>query len=256
MRSLIAFTKKEWMEQSRSGRLFLLGILFFLLGVMNPAIAKLTPWMYEVLSDSIAESGLTVATVAVDAMTSWAQFFKNAPMGLIVFILLESSVFTREYQSGTLVLTLTKGFARYKVVVSKGTVLATLWTACYWLSFAVTYGYNEFFWNNADVENLLFSAFCWWLLGMWAVLSAIFFSALARANTGVIIGTGATFFAAYLIGLLPGAKAYSPSMLMSASSLLSGTGEADSYSRAIAVTVALCALFAAAGVVALNRKRL
>ena len=35
MKSLLAFIKKETMEQFRSGRLMILGILFVLLGVMN-----------------------------------------------------------------------------------------------------------------------------------------------------------------------------------------------------------------------------
>ena len=43
MKSLLAFIKKETMEQFRSGRLMILGILFVLLGVMNPAVAKITP---------------------------------------------------------------------------------------------------------------------------------------------------------------------------------------------------------------------
>ena len=45
MKSLFAFMKKEWMEQVRSGKVILLGIIFVLLGIMNPAVAKLTPWM-------------------------------------------------------------------------------------------------------------------------------------------------------------------------------------------------------------------
>ena len=40
MKSLLAFIKKETKEQFRSGRLMILGILFVLLGVMNPAVAK------------------------------------------------------------------------------------------------------------------------------------------------------------------------------------------------------------------------
>ena len=40
MRSLIAFIKKEFTEQLRSGRLIILGLLFVLFGIMNPAIAK------------------------------------------------------------------------------------------------------------------------------------------------------------------------------------------------------------------------
>ena len=43
MRAFLAFMKKEWMEQIRSSRLVVLTILFVLFGIMNPAIAKLTP---------------------------------------------------------------------------------------------------------------------------------------------------------------------------------------------------------------------
>ena len=82
----------------------ILVIIFILLGIMNPAVAKLTPWLIEMMADSLEASGMTVTAVTVSAMDSWVQFFKNAPMGLIAFILLESSIFTKEYQSGTLVL--------------------------------------------------------------------------------------------------------------------------------------------------------
>ena len=51
MKSLLAFMKKEWMEQVRSGRLLILVIIFILLGIMNPAVAKLTPWLLEMMAD-------------------------------------------------------------------------------------------------------------------------------------------------------------------------------------------------------------
>ena len=142
MRSLIVFIKKEFTEQLRSGRLMILGLLFVLFGIMNPAIAKLTPWLLETMADSLAESGMIVTDVKVSAMDSWVQFYKNIPMGLIAFVLLESSIFTKEYTSGTLVLSLTKGLERYKVVISKTVVLTVLWSLGYWLCFGITYGYN------------------------------------------------------------------------------------------------------------------
>ena len=105
--------------------------MFVAIGIMNPAIAKLTPWMFELLADTLKESGMTVTEVPVDALTSWTQFYKNIPMALIVFVLMESSIFTKEYQSGTLVLTLTKGLERYKVVLAKTFVLTVLWSVGY-----------------------------------------------------------------------------------------------------------------------------
>ena len=149
MRSLFAFMKKELLEQLRSGRLAVMGLLFVLFGIMNPAVAKLTPWLLEVMSDSLADSGMTVTDVTVTAMDSWVQFFKNIPIALIIFVLLQSSIFTKEYSSGTLVLSLTKGLARYQVVVSKAALLIALWSACYWMCFGITYAYNAYFWDNA-----------------------------------------------------------------------------------------------------------
>ena len=117
MRSLIAFMKKEWTCLLRSGHLVFLGILFVLFGIMNPAIAKLTPWLLETMADSLAESGMNVTNVTVDALTSWVQFFKNIPIALIAFLLIENNIFTKEYQSGTLILALTKGLNRSTVVI-------------------------------------------------------------------------------------------------------------------------------------------
>ena len=240
MKSLLAFMKKEWMEQVRSGRLLILVIIFILLGIMNPAVAKLTPWLLEMMADSLEASGMTVTAVTVSAMDSWVQFFKNAPMGLIAFILLESSIFTKEYQSGTLVLALTKGLDRHKVVISKAIILTLLWTVCYWFCFTITFGYNTYFWDNSIAQNLFFSVICWWLFGSLVVALTVLFSTLSNSNTGVLAGTGCTVLVSYLIGLIPKAKEYLPTLLMDGNSLIYGTVEARSYVTAIYITVLLC----------------
>ncbi len=256
MKTLFAFTKKEWMEQIRSGKLVILGILFVLLGIMNPAVAKLTPWMMEMMEDSLAEAGMIVTDVNVDAMTSWTQFFKNIPMGLIAFVLIESSIFTKEYESGTLILALTKGLERYKVFVSKGIILAILWTICYWICYGITYFYNDFYWDNSILHNLTFSAVCWWILGIMAVALVLFFSALGDNNTIVLFGTGGMFLASYLIGLFPKLSKYVPTMLMNAASLLTGVIEQDTYGKAIVITICISIICIVVGISAMNKRQM
>ena len=95
MKSFVAFLKKEWMDLIRSGRFMVLVILFVVFGIMNPAIAKVTPWLMETMADSLAETGLIMTEVHIDAMTSWTQFFKNIPMALIAFVLIQSSIFSK-----------------------------------------------------------------------------------------------------------------------------------------------------------------
>lgn len=166
MNSLLAFMKKEYLEAARTGKIVILILLFVLFGIMSPAIAKLTPWMMETLSDSMAENGLIVTNIQVDALTSWTQFFKNISIALIAFVLIFSDIFTKEYKSGTLLLVLTKGLSRYKVVLAKAVLLLSLWTVGYGICFAITYGYNAYFWDNSITNNLFFSATMWWLFGV------------------------------------------------------------------------------------------
>ena len=116
---MTAFIKKECMELTRTGKLLILSIIFIFFGILNPAMAKLTPWLYEMLQDQFADQGLNVGEVTVTAMTSWTQFYKNAPMILIVMVLLMSSILTGEYQKGTLIQVVTKGLSRKKVFFSK-----------------------------------------------------------------------------------------------------------------------------------------
>ena len=146
-----AFLKKEWMEWSRTGRLLILLLIFSLFGVMNPALTKLTPWLIEALSESLADTGLAITSVKIDAMTSWTQFYKNIPIGLLVFLLLGSGSFTAEYQKGTLVPVVTKGLSRRKILSAKSLMLYLMWTVLYVLCFGITFGYNAYFWDNSIV---------------------------------------------------------------------------------------------------------
>ncbi len=255
MMPMLAFMKKEILETARTGKLVILVLLFALFGVMNPAIAKLTPWMMEILSDSLAESGLTVANVQVDAMTSWGQFFKNIPIALIAFVLIFSDSFTREYRSGTLLLALTKGLSRYKVVLAKTVLLFSQWTLGYGLCFSITYGYTAYFWDNSIANNLLFAAAMWWLFGVWVISLIVLFSSLLQNNTSVILCTGGIVLLAYVLRVIPKSKAYSPALLMNVNSLLSGVEGTKAYGEAALVAVVSAAIFVALSVLNMNKRQ-
>ncbi len=256
MKSLLAFMKKEYLEAARTCKLIILILLFVLFGIMNPAIAKLTPWMMEMLSDTMAESGLIVTNIQVDAMTSWTQFFKNIPIALIAFVLIFSDIFTKEYKSGTLLLVLTKGLSRYNVVLAKTVLLLSLWTFGYGICFAITYGYNAYFWDNNIANNLFPSVAIWWLFGAWVICLIVLFSSLLQNNTGVSLCTGGTVLLAYLLGIIPKVTVYSPTMLMDTNSLLIGAEGIDAYIKAVVVAAALCIVCVAVSIPVMNKKQL
>ena len=256
MKPFLAFTRKELLAQFRTGKVTILGILFVLFGIMNPAIAKLTPWLMEMMADSLAESGMIITDITVTAMDSWVQFFKNIPMALIVFVLMQSSIFTREYQTGTLVLSLTKGLPRSTVLIAKTVVLTLFWSAGYWLCFAITYGYNAYFWDNAIAQNLLFSALCWWVFSLWILALLVFFSTLSVSSTIVLVGTGGVVFASTLLSMIPKISKYLPTLLSDGNSLIYGTAAAEKYVPALLIATAMCILFFALSIPIFNRKQL
>ena len=256
MRALFAFFKKEMMASFRGARVPVLGVIFIAFGLMNPAIALLTPWMMELLSEELAQTGIVLEVVASDALTSWTQFFKNIPMALIAFVLFYSNSFTKEYNSGTLILILTKGLARYKIVLAKTAVMVIVWTLGYWLCFGVTYGCNAILWDNGIVQALFVAALNWWLFGILTLSLIVLLSTVFKNYVGVLLGTGGSILVLYLVSLLPKLTKYMPTSLMNSTGLMIGAEEADKYLWAAVITAVLSLACIIAGIPIFNKKQL
>lgn len=255
MKSWIAFFKKEMLESVRSGKLTVLSILFLIFGIMNPAIAKLTPWMLELLSSSLTDNGILVTEATINALTSWTQFFKNIEIAFLIFVLIFSGIFTREYQSGTLILMLTKGLSRSKVVLAKFAAMLFAWTLDYWLCFAVTYGYNSYFWDNRIVVGLAPAAVHWWLFGIWTICVMVLFSALSKSHTGVLLGTGGSVFGMYLLSFFPKIRTYTPIAFMKSAPLLTGAPSMEIYRAALLITILMCVSCLIVSIAVLNKRQ-
>ena len=229
MKSLIAFWQKELTEQLRTGKLLLLGILFVVFGVMNPAVAKLTPWLLETFAGTLEASGMTLTAVPVTALDSWAQFYKNIPMGLIAFLLIESGSFTKEYRAGTLVLMLTKGIA---------------------------YGYTAYYWDQSVVLHLVLAATLWWVFGLFAVALTVLFSTLFRSETAVLGATGGVVLLCSLAGILPQLKKALPTRLTEGTALICGAADPKDYTLALLITAAASVVCLAVSIPVFNKKSL
>ena len=256
MKQFSAFLKKEFTEHIRSGRMMIMGIIFVIIGVMNPAVAKLTPWLMDMFAESLAESGMIMTEVTVTAMDSWMQFFKNLPIAIIAFLLLESGVFTREYQSGTLILALTKGLDRYKVVISKSLVMLIMWTVFFWLTFGITYGYNAYYWDNSIASDIFGAMVCSWLFGVFLVAAVTLFSTVLEFNTGALVGAGGVVLLSYIVGFIPAVSKYVPTHLLDGYSILTSKAELSSYAWSCAITSVLSISAFVGSIFAFNKKQL
>lgn len=256
MKLLITLLHKEVTEIIRTKKILILGILFIVLGIMNPLIAKITPWMMELLSDSLGESGIIIIDVHVDANTSWLQFFKNIPLGYIVFVLMYSQSFTKEYQDNTLLLLFSKGLDRSKVLLSKLIFMIGTWTLLYGVTFIITYGYNAYFWDNSVAVGLYQSLFMWYLFGIFIICLIVLLSTLVKENVGILIGILGILLTTYLIGLIPVLKKFMPTTLMDVNNLLVGKLQFNEYLWTIVITLILSLLSIIISIPLFNKKEI
>lgn len=124
------------------------------------------------------------------------------------------------------------------------------------LCFAVTYGYNAFFWDNSIAVGLLPAMVHWWLFGVWIIGLIVLFSVLVKSYTGVLLGTGGSVLGVYLISFFPKAWKYTPTTLMESASLLIGTKSIEDYGIAVLITILLVVICLIVSITVMNRKQL
>ena len=242
MKGFSAFLKKEFLELWRTSELIILGIIFALFGIMNPAIAKLTPWLVKMSADAFKSQGMVISEVKVTAFDSWTQFVKNMPVALIVLLIMFSGIFTKEYSKGTLIPILTKGLSRKTVVISKTVAMFMVWSICFWLSFGITYGYTAYYWEISVVKNIGFMAFCWWLMGIFLICIHTFFSSFANTAPQVMVGTGISYVIMYIMGMIGKIKEFLPTYILDSSSIMTAKSKPSDYTVAIFITFSLSVL--------------
>ena len=69
-------------------------------------------------------------------------------------------------------------------------------------------------------------------------------------------GTGGTALAAYVLGIFPLVKEYTPTNLLNASILLTGATEPAAYGKAVVLTVVLSAGAIGGGIALMNRRHI
>ena len=256
MKQLIAFTKKESLEIVRNSKLLIIGIVFIIVGIMNPAIAMLTPKLMELMSEQLEGAGIVLDEVTVNALTSWQQYFKNLPMAVLVFLLMFSGILVGELQKGTLINMLTKGLNRSKVVISKFIILTIVWSLCLSVCFGITYGYNSYFWDNSIAKHLGFTFICTYIGGIWLISLIFVVSMFIKSSTGVASVMAVIFLGKDLIQMIPGISKHLPTFIFECGKLVDGAGKTSDYNRVIIEILILTVVNIIAAIYIFNRKNI
>ena len=233
MKQLLALIQNEFLALLRTGKITVLLIVFSIFGILNPALAKLTPWMLSLMSQSLSDQGITFGNIAVNALTAWTQYFKNLFMEYVLLLALFGGIFASEYQSGTLVNILTKGLPRWKVALSKWLVVFVCWSVCSWLTFGITFGYSAYFWGG-DVA----------------------FASAFTSGMNALLCTGAVYALLFALGLLPSIAPWLPVRLNDSLALLTGDLLPADFTRAILTTGVFSLVNLALCIAGFQRKQL
>lgn len=252
MRGFYAFIKKEWLENVKNHRLFILAAIFLIFGIMNAPFAKYTPDILAALAD-----GFTM-NVAPSAADSLVQFFKNASgIGMSIVIILFGSTMASEYSKGTLVLLVTKGLPRGTVVLAKYIVAALIMSGCYWLSFLATYAYTAYYWPGNALSHTVLAAAALWAIGWFYLAVLMLGGVLFRQTFTAILFTGGVVASFSLGQALSLAESFNPMRLASDNmALINGTVAPSDLTAPFAVTAVLTIGTLVAAVEAFKRKAL
>ncbi len=251
MKSYIAFVKKEWIENLRTYKLLIMGVVFLLFGMMSPVLAKMTP-------DIIRLSGMDINMPDPTALDSWGQFFKNiGQMGLMVLVIVFSGIMASEFSKNTLVNILTKGMRRSIVVLSKFTMAVLIWTVSYLFALGVCYAYTAYFWPAGEMHHAFIAFFSMWLYGILLISLVILGGILFKSIFGSLLLTGGIVVVLIILEIIPNLQKYNPIQLSSANlTLLAGQMEVTDFVPAIIMGMVLIITSMASSMVIFNKRQL
>ena len=206
MKSFGVLLKKEITEQWRTRQLPAAAVIFLLLGLGSPVIAKYTPDIVKMAAGSI---NIPVPTpTSKDAV---AQLVKNLnQFGVLTAVLLAMGSVAREKESGTAAFVLSKPVSRGAFLGAKfGGIVLTMASA------ALTCGVAAYLYTDllfAPLSGIGFAAACLViLLGLLEIAAVTFFGSALMGSATPAAGLGlVTVIATGVVSSIPQVARFTP----------------------------------------------
>jgi ABC-2 type transport system permease protein len=233
MIGIFPLLKKELMEQLRTYKLLIVGVIFLFFGITTPLTLKYLPEIIELAGGSGFEIAIPPPT-GVQSLQEYAGTVGQ--IGVLLAVLMAMGSIANERKNGTAVITLSKpvsraAFVNAKIIGTTLTFLASLFAASLFC-----YGYTVWLIGDADLlafigNNLLIALFLIFCLAITLLFSSVFRSSLAAGgiSLGLLIGQAG-------LSAIPRIGDFFPGKLLSwGNSLL--MGESNNYWAALIITV-------------------
>lgn len=253
MKSYLIFSKKEWIEQWKNYKLFILGAVLLVFAMLSPVLAKMMPDIFQNVD-------LGVEFVIPDPTygDAYAQFFKNMNQTVILLILfLFSGNIAQEINRGTALLMFAKGLSKPAFILSKFSVEMLIWTLSYWISVGVFWGYTQYLFPEQTPVNFFPAMGCLWLLVVFVLAVINFASVISNQSFVTMILSGGVMLCLYIANSFPKLTEYLPVTLGNLNlQLILGAKDIKDIVLPVLVTVGLSILSLLAAVTLFQKKQL
>jgi ABC-2 type transport system permease protein len=180
--------RKELLEQWRTMRLTLVGVVFLLIGLGSPLLARFTPEILKV----VAGDQLPIVLPPPTAADAVDQLAKNVTQfGALIAILLAMGSVATEKERGTAALLLAKPVGRAGFLVAKLAAIGVTRAAALVLAVAGAWFYTLVLFEPLSLTGAIATIVLDWLLLLsWAAItflgSTLTRSAVAAAGLGIV----------------------------------------------------------------------
>ncbi|RPI33174.1 MAG: hypothetical protein EHM70_06775, partial [Chloroflexota bacterium] len=204
---------KEFLEQRRTSKVLVMFIVFFVVGLISPLLAKYTPVLLRMVPDLPADfAALIPEPTLTDAI---GQYLKNAnQFGILLVLVLTMGLVAQEKERGTAAMLLIKPIRRSSVVLAKwaasmGVLLASLVIAA-----TACYIYTALLFEPLPVgEFALLNVLLWAYLSVYLTV-ALLASTLARSQTMAAAGAFGGLVILLILGAIPRVNDFMPGKLL------------------------------------------
>lgn len=221
MTGLGPLARKELLEQWRTRRLIIVGIVFLVLGIISPITAKYLPNLIEALGTG----GITIEVPPPTIDDAMMQIVRQvSQFGMLIAFLLAMGSVAGEKERGTAPFVLTKPVSRGAFIGAKATALGAVLLIAMALAGIGGYVYTVMLFEPPDPAA--FVGMCVLLLLQLLVIASVVLLASTIAPSTIAAGGIALgiVIVAGIVGVVPAIGEYMPTALSTVATLV-GIGE-------------------------------
>jgi hypothetical protein len=200
MRGLLAATKKEIMEASRTKKIFVLSAMAMFFGILDPVMLKMMPYILKQVAGADMSALVTLSQVAEvpDFHQDIYQIFT------IVLVIVLAGLWTHEIKERTLVLPVLKGAKVGNLLIAKALAYSMIVIIILAVVYSVNYVYSGLLFGfGLDYNQVIYAALMMGAFYSFCIFMILFMSTFAENNLVVIILSLAIIYAGpFLVSLL------------------------------------------------------